>query len=794
MMKEERNDNLKASLETAGSTAQMASRRKSNQQHETWPGDPYPLGASWDGQGVNFALFSRGASAVELCLFDEAGSERARLKLPERNNEIWHGYLPGLSPGQRYGYRVHGPYEPEHGLRFNPNKLLLDPYAKAINGNLQWHDALFGYLIGDDAKDLSFNDQDSAPYTPKAVVVDPTYDWEGDTPPNIPFHKSVIYEAHVRGLTERHPELPQALRGTYAGMAHPVIIDYLQQLGVTAVELMPVHHFISQRHLVEKGLCNYWGYDTIGFFAPHAAYASRGSAGQQVAEFKDMVKALHRGGIEVILDVVYNHTAEGNQMGPTLSFRGIDNAAYYRLVDDRRYYMDYTGTGNTLNMMEPHVLQLIMDSLRYWITEMHVDGFRFDLAAALARELHDVDQLGAFFDIIHQDPIISQAKLIAEPWDVGEGGYMVGKFPPGWAEWNGKYRDCVRDYWRGEPGTLSEFAYRFTGSSDLYSVSGRQPTASVNFVTAHDGFTLTDLVSYNHKRNEANQEGNRDGEAHNRSWNCGAEGPTDDPQVLRLRARQQRNFLATLMLSQGVPMLLFGDEAGRTQHGNNNPYCQDNGISWFDWRDVDARLLAFTRKLIRLRREHPVFRQRRWFNEFAVPGMDEEEIAWFTPEGEEMTEENWETGYARSLAIFLNGEGIQSRDRQGRRIVDDSFLLLFNAHDGPLAFAVPAGVGSGSWVKVLDTAEASAAPLMASVPPLMERAPSRVLSSSPVTVVPPPLPAPAPPAEATAPAAANGQAAAQHAENGQLPDDAAVEAGDVVTLVGHSLVVLRDAG
>ncbi|MDX1663968.1 MAG: glycogen debranching protein GlgX [Candidatus Promineifilaceae bacterium] len=785
---------MKASLETAGSTAQMASRRKSNQQHETWPGDPYPLGASWDGQGVNFALFSRGASAVELCLFDEAGSERARLKLPERNNEIWHGYLPGLSPGQRYGYRVHGPYEPEHGLRFNPNKLLLDPYAKAINGNLQWHDALFGYLIGDDAKDLSFNDQDSAPYTPKAVVVDPTYDWEGDTPPNIPFHKSVIYEAHVRGLTERHPELPQALRGTYAGMAHPVIIDYLQQLGVTAVELMPVHHFISQRHLVEKGLCNYWGYDTIGFFAPHAAYASRGSAGQQVAEFKDMVKALHRGGIEVILDVVYNHTAEGNQMGPTLSFRGIDNAAYYRLVDDRRYYMDYTGTGNTLNMMEPHVLQLIMDSLRYWITEMHVDGFRFDLAAALARELHDVDQLGAFFDIIHQDPIISQAKLIAEPWDVGEGGYMVGKFPPGWAEWNGKYRDCVRDYWRGEPGTLSEFAYRFTGSSDLYSVSGRQPTASVNFVTAHDGFTLTDLVSYNHKRNEANQEGNRDGEAHNRSWNCGAEGPTDDPQVLRLRARQQRNFLATLMLSQGVPMLLFGDEAGRTQHGNNNPYCQDNGISWFDWRDVDARLLAFTRKLIRLRREHPVFRQRRWFNEFAVPGMDEEEIAWFTPEGEEMTEENWETGYARSLAIFLNGEGIQSRDRQGRRIVDDSFLLLFNAHDGPLAFAVPAGVGSGSWVKVLDTAEASAAPLMASVPPLMERAPSRVLSSSPVTVVPPPLPAPAPPAEATAPAAANGQAAAQHAENGQLPDDAAVEAGDVVTLVGHSLVVLRDAG
>ncbi len=687
---------------TTAPEIQQGDIQKQQEQQPIWPGAAYPLGATWDGKGVNFALFSANATAVELCLFDPDGAETARIPMPERSHQIWHAYLPGLGPGQHYAYRVHGPYEPENGLRFNPNKLLLDPYAKAITNNLEWHDALFGYTVGHEAEDLSFDERDSAPYMPRSVVIDPNFDWQGDHRLQIPLHESIIYEMHVKGFTQMHPDLPAELRGAYAGLAHPVIIDYLKELGITAVELMPVHHFISQRHLIDKGLSNYWGYDTIGYFAPHAAYAASGDGGQQAQEFKEMVRALHQAGIEVILDVVYNHTVEGNHLGPTLSFRGIDNASYYRLVgDDPRYYMDYTGTGNTLNMVQPHVLQLLMDSLRYWVLEMHVDGFRFDLASALARELHEVDRLGSFFDVMHQDPVINQVKLIAEPWDVGEGGYMVGKFPPGWAEWNGKYRDTIRDYWRGEDSTLGEFAQRITGSSDLYGASGRQPTASINFVTAHDGFTLRDLVSYNEKHNEANGEGNADGEEHNRSWNSGQEGPTEDEHVEELRARRQRNFLATLFLSQGVPMLLAGDELGRTQHGNNNAYCQDNELSWLDWENANGDLLQFTRRLIHLRREHPVFRQRRWFGDRPTRPGEDPAIAWFTPDGKEMESEHWETEYAKSLGIFLNGQAIPGLSAQGQPVVDDIFYLMFNAHHEPLPFTIP---GEGRWRELLHTA------------------------------------------------------------------------------------------
>ena len=575
---------------------------------EVWPGGPYPLGATYDGAGTNFALFSEIAESVELCLFEADGSE-TRVPMTERDALVWHTYLPRVTPGQRYGYRVHGPYEPRNGHRCDPSKLLLDPYAKALEGAIDWAPACFSYTFGDPKKR---NTEDSGPHTMKSVVINPFFDWQEDRPPRHPYHETVVYEAHVKGLTQTHPDIPEEIRGTYAGLAHPAMVEHLTDLGVTAIELMPVHQFVNDSTLKEKGLANYWGYNTIGFLAPHNAYSSSGQTGQQVPEFKAMVRELHRADIEVILDVVYNHTAEGNHLGPTLAFRGIDNAAYYRLVDeDPSFYYDTTGTGNTLLMRNPHVLQLIMDSLRYWVTEMHVDGFRFDLAASLARQFHEVDRLSAFFDLVQQDPIVSQVKLIAEPWDVGPGGYQVGNFPPRWTEWNGKYRDTVRDYWRGEPASVGEFAARLSGSSDLYESDGRAPYASINFVTAHDGFTMRDLVSYNDKHNEANGEGGNDGESHNRSWNCGVEGPTDDKEVLALRARQQRNFLTTMLLSQGVPMILHGDELGRTQQGNNNVYCQDNELSWVDWADVDEDLLAFTRRLLELRADHQVFRRRR---------------------------------------------------------------------------------------------------------------------------------------------------------------------------------------
>ncbi|HSG40024.1 MAG TPA: glycogen debranching protein GlgX [Thermoanaerobaculia bacterium] len=671
-----------------------------------YPGAPYPLGATYDGAGTNFSIFSEVAERVELCLFSEAGEE-TRVELPEVTAFCWHGYLPNVVPGQRYGFRVHGPWNPAEGNRCNPNKLLLDPYAKAIEGEVRWDEAVFPYHFGrpDDSK----NDLDSAAFMPKCVVTSPFFDWGNDRPPRVPNHETIIYEVHVKGFTQRHPDVPEELRGTYAGIAHPAAIGHLKRLGVTAVELMPVHHFIQDSLLLERGLRNYWGYNSIGYLAPYDGYAAAGGfIGQQVQEFKHMVKTLHQEGIEVILDVVYNHTAEGNHRGPMLSFKGIDNAAYYRLMpDDRRYYMDYTGTGNSLNMRHPHVLQLIMDSLRYWVLDMHVDGFRFDLAATLARELHDVDRLSAFFDIIQQDPVISQVKLIAEPWDVGEGGYQVGNFPPLWAEWNGKYRDHVRDFWRGAEGTLDELAYRVTGSSDLYATTGRRPYASINFVTAHDGFTLRDLVSYNDKHNEANGEGNRDGESHNRSWNCGVEGPTDDPQVNALRARQQRNLLVTLFLSQGIPMLLGGDEMGRTQGGNNNAYCQDNEVSWFDWEHIDQDLLEFTTRLIACRREHPVFRRRRWFLGARIHGEGVRDIGWFRPDGELMTHEDWRKGSSRALGVFLNGEAIPSRDARGERVVDDSFYILFNAHHEPMAFRLPPRPDWGErWGKILDTTEA----------------------------------------------------------------------------------------
>ena len=670
---------------------------------QSWPGSAYPLGATFDGSGTNFALFSEGAERVELCLFGDRGKE-TRIEMRDVDAFVWHVYLPTVQPGQRYGYRVHGPNDPANGQRFNPNKLLLDPYAKAVEGQVQWGQEVFGYDFGDPD---SRNDEDSAHAMMKGVVVNPFFDWAGDRQPKTPYAETVIYEAHVKGLTELHPEIPEEIRGTYSAIAHPAIIEHLKHIGVTAIELMPVHQFVNDSTLQEKGLSNYWGYNTIAFLAPQNTYASTGQRGQQVQEFKSMVKALHAAGIEVILDVVYNHTAEGNHLGPTLSMRGIDNEAYYRLeADDKRYYTDYTGTGNSMNVGNPHTLQLIMDSLRYWVLEMHVDGFRFDLAATLAREFYEVDRLAAFFEIVQQDPVISQVKLIAEPWDIGPGGYQVGNFPPQWTEWNGKYRDTVRDLWRGEPATLGEFASRLTGSADLYENSGRRPVASINFVTAHDGFTLRDLVSYNEKHNEANGEDNNDGESHNRSWNCGVEGPTDDQGVLTLRARQQRNFLATLLLSPGVPMISHGDELGRTQGGNNNGYAQDNEITWIDWSHVDQPLVEFTAALARLRREHPTFRRSRFFDGRPVrreEGAPLPDIAWLRPDGTEMQPEDWESGFGRAVGVFLNGAGIRERDRRGEQIEDRHFFILFNAGDEGLEFTIPRAEFSPKWEIVVDT-------------------------------------------------------------------------------------------
>ncbi|HET8656300.1 MAG TPA: glycogen debranching protein GlgX [Longimicrobiaceae bacterium] len=673
------------------------------------PGRPFPLGATWDGEGVNFALFSSAATSVEVCLFDadDPSRETERIRLREITALIHHGYVPGLGPGQLYGFRVDGPYEPERGLRCNPAKLLIDPYAKALTGALDWEAPVFGYAPGNPEGDLQEDGGDDAAGIPKGVVIDPGFDWRGDAPPRIPWHETIIYEAHVRGLTIRHPEVPEALRGTYAGVASKPIIEHFRDLGITAVELMPIHAFIDQKRLLDQGLRNYWGYDTVNFFAPEARYSGSGDRGEQVREFKEMVRALHAAGIEVILDVVYNHTAEGNHLGPTLSFKGIDNPSYYRLVaDDPRYYVDYTGTGNSLNASSPEVLRLIMDSLRYWVLEMHVDGFRFDLAATLARELRDVDRLGSFFDIIHQDPVLSQVKLIAEPWDVGPGGYQVGNFPVLWTEWNGRYRDTVRAYWRGDPGAMAELGYRLTGSSDLYGDDGRRPYASINFVTAHDGFTLADLVSYDRKHNEMNGEENRDGNDHALSWNCGAEGPTDDPGVLELRERQKRNFLATLLFSQGVPMISGGDELGRTQEGNNNAYCQDNEISWYDWELDDRRraLLDFTKRVVALRREHPALHRRRFFRGRKIHGSEIRDITWFQPSGEEMAEEEWQAQWARALAMRMGGEALGEVDENGDLVRDDSLLILFNAHHEAIDFHAPAAPGDQGWELVLDTA------------------------------------------------------------------------------------------
>lgn len=676
-----------------------------------WPGSPYPLGATWDGEGVNFALFSEHATAVELCLFDGPVSDKEsyRIRLDEHTDQIWHCYLPWVRPGQYYGYRIHGPYEPEAGHRFNPAKLLIDPYAKAIAGTLKWSDTMFGYRVGDPQADLAQDDRNNAGHVPKCVAVDQAFTWGGDQLLRTPWGKTVIYEVHVKGITARHPDVPAHLRGSYSGLTSPAIIKHLQTLGVTAVELLPVHHCVSEKHLVERGLTNYWGYNSIGFFAPDIRYACAGDQpirSRHVREFKTMIKTLHSAGIEVILDVVYNHTAEGNHLGPTLSFRGIDNASYYRLVQENpRYYMDYTGCGNTLNVTHPRVLQLIMDSLRYWVLEMHVDGFRFDLASALARELHAVNQLSAFFDILHQDPVLSQVKLIAEPWDLGEGGYQVGNFPVGWAEWNGKYRDTIRRYWRGDGGQVAEVAYRLSGSSDLYQGTGRRPYASVNFITAHDGFTLCDLVSYNERHNEANGESNRDGSDENLSWNCGVEGPTDDLEILCLRYRQIRNMLATLILSQGVPMICGGDELGRTQQGNNNAYCQDNEVTWYDWTLTKAQqsILSFTKQIIDLRQQHPVFRRRRFFQGRQIWGAEVKDIAWFRPDGKEMADEDWQKGYVKCLGMRLSGDTIEETDFKGNPIRDDTFLLLFNAHHEPLPFILPAHKAGVRWQLVIDT-------------------------------------------------------------------------------------------
>jgi glycogen operon protein len=679
---------------------------------DLWPGRPFPLGASWDGNGTNFSLFSEHAERVELCLFDD-GDEETRVELCERTAHHWHGYLPGVGPGQRYGYRVHGLYAPLQGHRFNPHKLLIDPYAKSIEGKVRWNRAnVLPYVptagAGDDA-DLEMDDEDSAIAIPKSVVIDDRFDWEGDRRPDVPLHEMVIYETHVKGFTMRHPEVREDLRGTYAGLAAPAALEYLKELGINAVELLPVHHIADESFLAERGLTNYWGYSTIGFFAPFSDYAATGIRGQEVREFKGMVKALHQAGIEVILDVVYNHTAEGNHLGPMLSFKGVDNASYYRLMpDDPHFYMDFTGTGNSLNVVHPSTLRMIMDSLRYWVMECHVDGFRFDLASALARELYDVDRLSAFFDTIHQDPVLSQVKLIAEPWDVGPGGYQVGNFPVLWSEWNGIYRDVMRDFWRGE-ASVADFASRLTGSSDLYESDGRHPFASINFITAHDGFTLRDLVSYNEKHNEANLEDNRDGTDDNRSWNCGAEGETDDPGINALRLRQQKNFLATLLLSQGTPMLLGGDEFGRSQGGSNNAWCQDNEISWFDWEAAvgDGELREFTRKLIATRREHPVFRRRQFLHGTDEEGSGLPDVWWFRPDGRRMTKVDWDDGGTRLLGMFLNGEEIVSPDEHGQRIVDDSFVLLFNASHEDAEFALPPERFGRQWTVELRTDDGS---------------------------------------------------------------------------------------
>jgi isoamylase len=673
-------------------------------------GQPYPLGATWDGLGVNFALFSEHATRVELCLFDgpDAVAESQRLTLPEQTDLVWHGYVLDVRPGQLYGYRVHGPYEPTAGHRFNPNKVVIDPYAKAIGRTVRWSDEMFGYRVGDAAEDLSFDDRNNAAYAPLAAVVDDAFTWGDDVAPRVPWHDTIIYEVHVKGFTQQHPAVRQALRGTYSGLASTAAIQHLKDLGITAVELMPVHHHTDDRHLVERGLTNYWGYNTLTFFAPDIRYAAPAAPVDSVREFKMMVRALHAAGIEVILDVVYNHTAEGNQLGPTLSLRGIDNASYYRLAQDNaRYYEDFTGCGNTLNMVNPRVLQLIMDSLRYWVLEMHVDGFRFDLASALARELYAVDKLSGFFDIIHQDPVLSQVKLIAEPWDLGAGGYQVGNFPVLWTEWNGRYRDCVRRFWRGDGGQVSELATRLAGSSDLYEYSGRRPYASINFVTCHDGFTLRDLVTYNDKHNEANGENNQDGENNNLSWNCGVEGPTDDAAVTALRERQKRNFMATLLLSQGVPMLSGGDELGRTQRGNNNAYCQDNEISWYNWQLDDAQndFLAFCRYLLQLRRQHPVFRRRNFFQGRRIRGAEVKDLTWFEPNGREMTDQAWEASAVRTLMVRLAGDSIDEVDRRGERLVDDTFLLLLNAHPHAITFTLPTDHQELRWERIVDTGD-----------------------------------------------------------------------------------------
>ena len=672
-----------------------------------WPGRPYPLGATWDGNGVNFTLFSENAHAVELCLFDSADAEQeaTRIRLTEQKDMVWHCYLPDARPGQLYGYRVHGPYDPAQGHRFNPHKVLLDPYAKCIGRDVRWDDSLFGYRLGDPAADLSQDDRDSAPFAPLGIVVDTAFTWGDDRPPRTPWHETIIYEAHVKGLTMQHPGVPENLRGTYAGLATEAAIEHLTSLGITAIELLPVFHFLNDRHLVDTGRTNYWGYNTLAFFAPETRYSSVGSSDATIREFKSMVRSLHAAGIEIILDVVYNHTCEGNQLGPTFSWRGIDNAAYYRLAPDRRYYMDFTGCGNTFHMQQPRVLQLIMDSLRYWVTEMHVDGFRFDLASTLARELFEVDRLGAFFDIIHQDPILSQVKLIAEPWDLGSGGYQVGNFPSLWSEWNGKYRDNVRRFWKGDGGTVSEFATRLCGSSDLYEWSSRRPYASVNFITCHDGFTLNDLVSYNHKHNEANGENNRDGADDNMSWNCGAEGSTDDPEVLALRERQKRNFLATLFLSQGVPMLLAGDEFGNTQFGNNNTYCHDSELTWLDWdlEDKDRALLAFCQSVIALRKLNPVFQRQKFFQGRELRDDEKPDVRWFAPHGNVMNDEDWNAGFVRCLGLYLDGQMLGEIDDQGESITGESVLLLLNAHHEEIPFKLPAMGESDVWTPLLDT-------------------------------------------------------------------------------------------
>jgi isoamylase len=668
-----------------------------------WPGRPYPLGSTWDGEGVNFALYSEHAEKVELCLFDVSGKrETARVALPEQTDMVWHGYLPEARPGQLYGYRVYGPYAPEQGHRFNHHKLLLDPYGKQLQGALNWTDSHFGYRVGNKLEDLSFDRRDNAAGMPKNRVIDSAFTWGTDRPPKIPWHETLIYELHVKGFTKCHPDVPESLRGTYAGLATAPVIEYLTRLGVTSIELMPVHSFVDDRQLVDRGLRNYWGYSSIGFFALEPRYLATSS----VREFKTMVKTLHSAGLEVILDVVYNHTAEGNHLGPTLSLKGIDNSTYYRLVGDNpRYYMDYTGTGNTLNMRHPRVLQLIMDSLRYWVLEMHVDGFRFDLAATLARELHEVDRLGAFLDIIHQDPVLSQVKLIAEPWDLGEGGYQVGNFPVGWAEWNDRYRDTVRSFWKGDSGTVGDLAYRLTGSSDLYAHSGRRPYASVNFITAHDGFTLQDLVSYNDKHNEANGEDNRDGSNNNRSWNCGVEGPTDDPTILALRAKQRRNLLATLILSQGVPMMYAGDALGHSQNGNNNAYCQDNEISWLNWsaQPHDRDLVAFVQRMINLRKRHPIFRRRRFFQGRPIKGATVKDVLWLNSAGNEMGEDEWRDPSVRCLGMILSGQGLNETDERGRKLTDENFLVLFNANHEDVGFTLPVTRPGVRWSAWMDT-------------------------------------------------------------------------------------------